>query len=250
MKWLEIFSQLCMQRYLECDDMICSEKKKKEKTDEENSILNQYHQYLIGEFQSCFSIHFFHAILFELEQLNQFKVKQITKHLQENNTLIQNLFNDLSLTNNDNVHLPDDGIIHISSTPAQPIYLPYKPIHMVYLRTKVFVNRTHESQWPCEGVTNTFVADLIHTKRISILNPLTNQSYDIPTKWIYFAQSCESNSLLILKLRVFIVKHHRYGIIGEEPGKNNQYRCLVFYIDEEKKSFRELLFIIRSSSLS
>ena len=90
---------------------------------------------------------------------------------------------------------------------------------------------------PLKGITNTFVADLINTKQLNILDEITGKTYDIPTKWLYFAKPCESNVILTLKLRVFIIDsqsgRRRYGIIGEEPGKNNDYRCLVFFTDDQ-----------------
>lgn len=212
-----------MQRYLELDQRLNLTKKKKENLP---PMLDQYHRYLMREFQSNFSIHFFHAILSELEQLNQYKIKEISKQLEENEKLLAKLFCDEP----SDEECQDDGIIHLSSTPAQPIYLPYRPVHMVYLRTKVLINGPTLK----EGVTHAFIADLTHTKRTSILDPSTNFTQEIPTKSIYFAQACSANTLLTLKLRVMIGSTRRCGIIGEEPAKSNQYRCLIFYLDEEK----------------
>ena len=45
----------------------------------------------------------------------------------------------------------DDSIIHLSSTPAQtinrPIYINYKPIHMVYLRENLLIKNDLESKF-------------------------------------------------------------------------------------------------------
>ena len=220
-KSLEIFSRICFQRYLEVDQPICS------KTSTKSTIFDKFQQFLIEEFQTTFSIHFFHAILSQIEHLNRFKIEEISKCLNENNRLIENLFID-------EISTSDDGIIHISSTPAQPIFLPYKPIHMVFLRTKVFLNNKSNFHWPNEGQTHVFIADLTQTKRTNIFDPLTHRTHEIPTKFIYFFDSCQSNTLLILKLRVFILKTRRFGIIGEEATKTNQHRCLVFYLDDDK----------------
>ncbi|CAF4725554.1 unnamed protein product, partial [Rotaria sp. Silwood2] len=135
----------------------------------------------------------------------------------------------------------DDSIIHISSTPAQiinrPIYTNYKPMHMVYLRENLLIKNDLDLRLPLKGITNTFIADLIHTKIINILDETTSKTYDIPTKWLYFSKPCESNIILPLKLRVLIIDSQtncrRYGFIGEEPGKNNDYRCLIFFTDDK-----------------
>jgi hypothetical protein len=231
-KWLEIFSKFCMKRYLELDDIFFSEKIFNDQIKSESnskSILENYTNYLIENFKRFFTLHHFHAIIYELEQLNRFKIDQISKQLNKNNDIIQKLF--LLFNNN------DDSIIHLSSTPAQPIYHNYKPIHMIYLRTNVLIKNDEDLNLPLKGVTNTFVADLINTKTINILDVLTHDTYNIPTKYLYFAQSCEKNLILPLKLRVLIIDsqtdQYRYGIIGEEAGKNNNYRSLIFFPDDQ-----------------
>ena len=192
------------------------------------SILENYTNYLIENFKTFFTLHHFHAIIHELEQLNRFKTDQISKQLNKNNDIIQKLF--LLFNNN------DDSIIHLSSTPAQPIYHNFKPTHMIYLRTNVLIRNDQDFGFPSQGVTNTFVADLITTKTINILDNSTHKTYNIPTKYLYFAQACENNLILPLKLRVLIIDsqtdQYRYGIIGEEAGKNNNYRSLIFFPDD------------------
>ncbi|CAF1319673.1 unnamed protein product [Rotaria magnacalcarata] len=234
-KWLETFSKLCMKRYLEVDDIFFTDHNLTNKIKSESSsksIFDSFINYLKENFQNGFSVHYFHAIIYELEQLNQFKVDEISKQLKKNNEVIQKLF--LLFDNSPNI--VDDSIIHISSTPAQPIYINYKPIHMVYVRTEVIIKNNHNLQLPAKGIVNKFVADLIHTNTINILEEKTNKTYDILTKYLYFAQSCEKNIILPLKLRVLIIdgqtKKHHFGLIGEEPGKNNQYRCLIFFTDD------------------
>ncbi len=231
-KWLEIFSKLCMKRYLEIDDIFFSEKLYsipiKSETNS-TSILENYTNYLIENFKTFFTIHHFHVIISEFEQLNRFKIDQISHQLKKNNEIIQKLF---LLFNNQ-----DDSIIHLSSTPAQPIYLNYKPMHMIYLRTNVLIKNDHDCNLPLKGVTNIFVSDLINTKIISILDELTQKIYDIPTKYLYYAKSCEKNIILPLKLRVLMMdsqtNEYRFGIIGEEAGKNNNYRNLIFFPDDK-----------------
>jgi hypothetical protein len=225
-----------MQRYLEIDDIFFSEKNfpnqlKSESTSK--SILENYTNYLIENFKNFFTIQYFHAIIHELEELNHFKIEQISKQLNQNNDMIQKLF----LLFNTNQQFNDDCIIHLSSTPAQPIYVNYKPTHMVYLRTHLLINNDYDLNLPLTGITNIFVADLMNTKMINILDEITNKTYDIPTKWLYFSKPCESNFILPLKLHVLIIdsqtgdRHH--GLIGEEPGKNNNYRCLIFFTDDK-----------------
>ena len=147
-KWLEIFSKLCMQRYLDVDDIFFSEKttltNQLRSESNSKSILENYTNYLIENFKNYFTIHYFHAILYELEQLNHFKIEQISKQVNQNNEIIQKLF--LLFNNN-----PDDSIIHLSSTPAQPIYLNYKPIHMIFLRTCVLINNDYDLHLPSKG---------------------------------------------------------------------------------------------------
>ena len=119
-----------MKRYLELDDIFFSENNFPHKIISESnskSILETYINYLKENFKSFFSIHYFHAIIYELEQLNNFKIQQISKQLNKNNEIIQKLF----LLYNNNSHIIDDSIIHLSSTPSQPIYLNYKPTHMI-----------------------------------------------------------------------------------------------------------------------
>ena len=220
-----------MKRYLELDDIFFSEKIFSESESQHSkSILENYTNYLIEHFKTFFTLHHFHAIIYELEQLNRFKIEQITKQLNQNNEIIQKLF--LLFNNN------DDSIIHLSSTPAQPIYRNYKPLHMIYLRTPVLIDNEQNLQFPSKGITNAFVADLINTKSIHILDELTDQTYHIPTKYIYFSKSCEKNLILPLKLRILIfnsqTNEYRCGIIGEEAGKNNNYRSLIFFPDERK----------------
>ena len=233
-KWLELFSKLCMKRYLETDGIIFYEKifpdSMNKSQSHSKSILENYTNYLIENFQRCYTLHHFHTIIAEFEQLNRFKIEQISRQLQKNNQLIQKLF---LLFNN------DDSIIHLSSTPAQPIYQIYKPTHMIYVGTKVWMKNNEDLCIASKGVTKTFVADLIHTKRIEILHDLTDQTQLIPTNSIYFAQSCEKNVILPLKLRVLVVEsptnqQARCGIIGEEAGRNNHYRSLIFFPDEKR----------------
>lgn len=222
-----------MQRYLEIDEIFFSEKNSTEKIKSESnskSILENYTNYLIENFKTFFTVHHFHAIIYELEQLNRFKTQQITKQLNKNNDIIQKLF---LLFNN-----IDDSIIHIGSTIPQPqqIYLHYKPIHMIYLRTNVYINNQHNKTLPLKGITNSFVSDLLNTKTINILDESTKKTYDIPIKYLYHNQSCGKNIILPLKLRVLIIdsqtNQYRFGIIGEEACKNNQYRSLIFFIDD------------------
>jgi hypothetical protein len=108
---------------------------------------------------------------------------------------------------------------------------------MIYLRTDVLIKNDQDLNFPVKGITNTFVADLINTKTINILDDSTHQTYNIPTKYLYFAKSCENNLILPLKLRVLIIdsqtNQYRYGIIGEEAGKNNNYRSLIFFPDDQ-----------------
>ena len=221
-----------MKRYLELDDIFFSEKifpKQIKSESNSKSILENYTNYLIENFKTFFTLHHFHAIINELEQLNRFKVDQISKQLNKNNDMIQKLF--LLF---DNV---DDSIIHLSSTPAQPIYRIYRPTHMIYLRTEVLINNTENLGFPTKGITNTFVADLFGTKTVTILDHSNRWIFNIPTKYLYFATPCENNLILPLKLRVLIVdsqtEKYRYGIIGEEAGKNNNFRSLVLFPDDE-----------------
>ncbi|CAF0924710.1 unnamed protein product [Rotaria sordida] len=239
-KCLEIFSKLCMKRYLELDDIFFSENNFPNKIKSELNrkiIFQTYINYLKDNFKNFFSIHYFHAIIYEFEQLNNFKIEQISKQLNKNNEIIQKIF--LSFNNNNHHYhqFNDDSIIHISSTPAQPIHLNYKPIHMIYIHTPVLIKNDHNLQLPSKGLINTFVSDLMNTKIVNILNETTNKTYDIPTKYLFFAQSCEKNIILPLKLRVLIIDsqtgQYRYGLISEEPGKNNNYRCLIFFIDDK-----------------
>jgi hypothetical protein len=225
-----------MQRYLDIDDIFFSEKLLTTQLRSEfnsKSILENYTNYLIENFKNFFSIHYFHAIIYELEQLNHFKIEQISKQLNKNNEIIQKLF----LLFNNNPQFNDDSIIHISSTPPQPIYLNYRATHMLFLRTHVLIKNDYDLRLPSKGMTNMFIADLINTKIINILDEITNKTYDIPTKWLYFSLACEKNIILPLKLRVLIIDsqsgQRRYGLIGEEPGKNNNYRCLIFFTDDK-----------------
>ncbi|UJR36635.1 hypothetical protein I4U23_029354 [Adineta vaga] len=236
-KWLETFSKLCMQRYLEMDDVFFSDKLLSNSIRSEShskSILENYTNYLIENFKNCFTIQYFRAIIYELEQLNHFKIEQISKQLNENNDIIQKLF----LLFNNNPQFSDDSIIHLSSTPAQPIHVNYKAIHMIFLSTPVCIQNHHDLRLPAIGITNTFIADLVNTKKVDILDELTKKTYEIPTNYLYFGKACEKNIILPLKLRVMIVDHQtkqrRYGIIGEEPGKNNNYRCLIFFTEDNE----------------
>lgn len=237
-KWLESFSSLCLRRYIEFDDIFFSSSSPSISSPSSSSIIENYLNILIENLKKRFTLKYFLAILNEIEQLNRLKFEYISKQLNENNRLIQELF----LLFNHDTDDKDDSIIHLSSTPAQPtnrpIYINYKPIHMVYLRENLFIQNDHDPRLPTKGITNTFVADLINTKSINILDEQTGKTHDIPTKWLYFAKPCESNVILQLKLRVLIIDsqtgRRRYGLIGEEPGKNNDYRCLVFYTDDQK----------------
>ena len=210
-----------------------------------NSVVENYTKFLIKHLKKRFSINYFHAILAELEALNGFKVEQISQQLKENNRLIDDirlLVNSKIPSKEEQEPSKDDSIIHLSSTPAQtvprPIYVNYKPVHMVYLRETLLIKNDHDQRLPTKGVTNTFVADLINTKSINVNDEMTGKSCDIATKWLYFAKPCDSNVILPLKLRVAVVDaamgRRRYGFIGEEPGKNNDYRCLVFFTDDSK----------------
>ncbi|CAF0733514.1 unnamed protein product [Adineta steineri] len=235
-KWLETFSKLCMQRYLDIDDIFFSDKILTNQLKPESnskSILENYTNYLIENFKNFFTVHYFHAIIHELEELNHFKTEQITKQINKNNDIIQKLF----LLFNNNPQFNDDSIIHLSSTPAQPIYLNYKVIHMVFLRTSVLIKNDGDLRLPLKGITTAFVADLKTTKIINILDETNNKPYDIPSKWLYFAKECDKNIIVPLKLRVLIIDsqtgQYRFGLIGEEPGKNNNYRCLIFFTDDK-----------------
>ena len=225
-----------MKRYLELDDIFFSEKNFPNELIFESNLTSTrkiYTNYLQDNFKIFFSIHYFHAILYELEQLNRFKIEQISKQLNKNNEIIQKLF--LSFHNNHAVN--DDSVIHLSSTPAHSIYLNYKPIHMIYLHTYLLINNDYAKNLPSKGTTNKYVADLLNTKTINILDEISGRTYDIPTKWLFFAKSCEANIILPLKLHVLVINsqngNRRYGLISEEPGKNNNYRCLVFFIDDK-----------------
>ncbi|CAF3349777.1 unnamed protein product [Rotaria socialis] len=239
--WLETFSKLCMKRYLEFDD-ICfysktSEINLKNKNDTK-SIIENYTNFLIENLKRRFTMKYFCAIISELEHLSHFKSEKLSKQLNENNRIVHEIFLLFNSENEDK----DDSIIHIGSTPAQPInrpvYINYKPIHMVYLRENLLIKNDLDARLPFKGITNTFIADLIHTKIINVLDETTSKVHDIPTKWLYFAKPCESNIILPLKLRVLLLDSQkgtrRYGLIGEEPGKNNDYRCLVFFTDDTK----------------
>ena len=239
--WLKSFSQLCMKRYLEYDDPCFSSNDLK--IDNNESIMDNYKQFLIRLLKVRFKIHYFHAILAELQCLNRFKIEQITAQLKANNHLIEQIHLLLDLKDETDSN-KDDGIIHLSSTPAQtsarPIYLNYKPNHMVYLRDQLLINNHADKRLPTRGVTNVFVADLINTKTINILDETMSKTFDIPTKWLYFAKPCDPNVLLPLKLRVLTIDNstgrRRYGLIGEEAGKNNDYRCLVFFTDDSENA--------------
>ena len=236
-KWLEIFSKLCMQRYLELDEIFVADDNrthsKQTVSARSKSIVQTYTQCLIDNFKSAFSVHCFHAIVQELEQLNRFKVEQISKQISKNNALIHNLLSLFDRT----AERADDAVIHLSSTIAQPTYRHYRPSHMIFLRTNLFIRNAHDSRLPVQGVSNTFVANLIETKTINVLNETTKQTFDVPTEYLYFSQACEPYTILPLKLRVLIVDGqtggYRVGIIGEEPGKNNCYRCLIFFTDDK-----------------
>lgn len=228
-----------MQRYLEFDDIFfCKNSSMNECDTKSSSIVENYTNFLIENLKRRFTRKYFLAILDELEQLNRFKFEQISKQLNENNRLL----NELLLLNHHEQDDKDDSIIHLSSTPAQPInrpiYINYKPIHMVYLRENLLIKNDLDTRLPSKGVTNTFVADLINTKSINILDESTGKTFDIPTKWLYLSKPCDANVLLPLKLRVLIIDgqtgRRRYGLIGEEPGKNNDYRCLIFFTDDQK----------------
>ncbi|CAF0955012.1 unnamed protein product [Adineta ricciae] len=237
-QWLESFSKLCLKRYFELDGVSFSQTShfnSSNRTDTK-SIMENYTNFLIETLKQRFTINYFRAITWEIEQLNRFKFDHIFKQLNENNRLINELY---LLFNYDNDE-KDDCIIHLSSTPAPPItrptYINYKPIHMVYLRESLLIKNDLDARLPLKGITNTFVADLINAKHINILDEVTGKTYDIPTKWLYIAKPCENNVILPLKLRVLIIDsqtgRRRYGFIGEEPGKNNDYRCLVFFTDD------------------
>ncbi|CAF0932717.1 unnamed protein product [Adineta steineri] len=241
LKWLQNFSKLCLKRYFELDDIFFSQTfqiNSQNKHDTKSSIEN-YTNFLIENIKKRFAMKYFCAIVFEIEQLNRFKFDEISKQLNENNRIINELF--LLCNTHDNNDDKDDSIIHLSSTPAQlinrPIYINYKPIHMVYLRENLCIKNDLDQRLPLKGITNTFVADLINTKQINILDEITGKTYDIPTKWLYFSKPCETNVILPLKLRVLIIDsqtgRRRYGLIGEEPGKNNDYRCLVLFTDDQ-----------------
>ncbi|UJR09493.1 hypothetical protein I4U23_013731 [Adineta vaga] len=237
-QWLQTFGKLCLKRYFELDDMSffkTSHFTSFNKNDTK-SILENYTNFLIENLKQRFTINYFRAIMFEIEELNRFKFDQVSKQLNENNHIINELF----LLFNHEIDEKDDSIIHLSSTPAppihRPIYINYKPIHMVYLRENLLIKNDLDTRLPLKGITNAFVADLINTKHINILDEVTGKTHDIPTKWLYFSKPCENNVILPLKLRVLIIDsqtgRRRYGLIGEEPGKNNDYRCLVFFTDD------------------
>lgn len=249
-KWLELFGRLCLKRYVEFDDICFStstsslnnHNNNNNNKNQSKSIVENYLNILIENLKKHFTLKYFLAILNEIEQLNRLKFEQISKQLNENNRLLQDIFHLFNHDSNNNNDDKDDSIIHLSSTPAQPInrpiYINYKPVHMVYLRENLLIQNDHDPRLPLKGITNTFVADLINTKSINILDETTGKTYDVPTKWLYFSKPCESNIILQLKLRVLIIdsqtNRRRYGLIGEEPGKNNDYRCLVFYTDDQK----------------
>ncbi|CAF1094602.1 unnamed protein product [Rotaria sordida] len=240
LQWLESFSRICMKRYLEFDDICFTSKTLEinfENKNDTKSIIENYTNFLIENLKQRFTLKYFCAIIIELEELNHFKFEQISKQLNENNHIIHDIFLSFNNDNDDK----DDSIIHISSTPAQtinrPVYINYKPMHMVYLRENLLIKNDLDLRLPLKGITNTFIADLIHTKIINILDETTGKTYDIPTKWLYFSKPCESNVILPLKLRVLIIDSQtgirRYGFISEEPGKNNDYRCLIFFTDDK-----------------
>lgn len=224
-KWLEIFSKFCMQRYLEFDECFFHEKlfstNRIRSESNSKSILENYTNYLIEYFQKTFSMKYFQAIIKEFEYLNQLKIDQITKQLNENNQLIQKLFL---------LFHTDDSVIHLSSKPAEITYVNYKAQHMIYLKTPILIANSSR-----KGFTNKFIADLIHTKSTEIIDESTGQICVLATKDIYFVKTCEANVILPLKLRVLIVdrqtNEYQCGIIGEEAGKHNNFRHLVFFVN-------------------
>ena len=235
-----------MRRYLDYDDIFFTPPAASSRgARTSKSIVETYTTFLIKHLKKRFTVNYFHAILTECEALNRFKVEQISEQLKENNRLISEirlLVNSRVTTKEEHEPSKDDSIIHLSSTPAQivprPIYVNYKPAHMVYLRESLLIKNDHEPRLPLKGMTNSFVADLINTKSINVTDETTGKSCDIATKWLYFAKPCDSNVILPLKLRVAVIDvamgRRRYGFIGEEPGKNNDYRCLVFFTDDSK----------------
>jgi hypothetical protein len=233
-----------MKRYLEYDEIVFSPHQILSTTNHCQSFVNRYTNCLIDELQQRFTHNYFQAILVQLEQLNNFKIEQISQHLTDNNRLVEEIHrlcpNQSTANKDEKESVKDDSIIHLSSTPApnapRPIYVNYKPVHMIYLREKLLIRNECETRLPLNGITNKFVADLINMKMIDVLDEITGKVYDIPTKWLYFAKSCGANVILPLKLRVAMIDvttgQRRYGFIGEEPGKNNDYRCLIFFIDD------------------
>ena len=210
-----------------------------------NSVVENYTKLLIKNLKKRFSINNFHAIVAELEALNRFKVEQISEQLKENNHLIDEirlLVNSKITTKEEQEPNKDDMIVHLGSTLAQivprPIDVNYKPVHMVYLREALLIKNDHDQRLPLKSITNGFVPDLINTKPINVTDEVTGRSCDIETKWLYFAKLSDSNIILPLKLRFVVfdaeIGRRRYDFIGEESGKNNDYHCLVFFMDVSK----------------
>ena len=92
-KWLETFSKLCMQRYLELDDIFFSKTSpiNDQNKSDAKSIMENYTNFLIENLKKRFTIKYFRAIITEIEELNRFKFEQISKQLNENNRIIQEL---------------------------------------------------------------------------------------------------------------------------------------------------------------
>ena len=240
LNWLTDFSQCCIKRYIDAEEIFFVSKPTN--PSQEKTFVQEFIGKLIERMKCSFSIEYFHLIVDELEQLNRFKIDQIRRQMKENNRLIDEIRRLWTSKDESIEPAKDDGIIHLSSTPAQtvprPIYINYKPTHMVYLRDELLVKNDQETRFPVKGISNTFVADLINTKSINILEEATGKTFDVPTKWLYCSKASDPHVILPLKLRVLTIDstsgQRRYGLIGEEPGKNNDYRCLVFFTDDPK----------------
>lgn len=242
-QWLESFAEICMKRYLDNENRIFISPQSRNSNEQVLSIVDKFKSKLIDLLKKKFKIEYFHEILKQIEFLNRFKYEQLSAQLNTNNHVIEQIRSILDLKD-DNSSNKDDSIIHLSPTSpqtvARPTYTNYKPTHMIYVGDSILIRNDRDSRLPSKGIVNSFVADLINTKQINVLDENTGKSFEIPTKWLYFGKKCDKHVLLPLKLRVAVTDTstglYRYGLIGEEPGKNNEYRCLVFFTDDPENA--------------
>lgn len=220
-----------MKRYLESDQM--------EFRESTRSLPTEGHiSYLFDEFRSHFSIEYFHLIIGQFEQLNKFKIEQIYKCLKQNDLLVEKLFRKID----DSV---DDSVIHLRSTaPIRPIYVKYQVKHTVQPQTKVLFltndnsNSNRHSMSTNEGLTMKFISDFMQSKTVQIFEKKSSKILDIEKRFVYFVENCDEKTILPLKLRVLVRNRcsgkYQIGLVAEEPAKNNQYRCLLFFYDQNQ----------------